>query len=233
MAEQGKSVLISNAYNINTDCDWLLIAKDAGCWVFSKAASNTWTLIWVNSIDTAAQLYPGFSVYEATFTLGNFRILDLGQYDPRFATDNGLATSVLTNPAAGTTARHEADAVIEWTFEHQAGASTHSRVRWADAANHWRITAELTTGNCYLVEVVNNVATVRGSANGAFTAGANHRVVVILDGNTYHVYVDNVLKITYTDPSHYHIDATSWTGGGSNISSLITWPRHITLPGGI
>ena len=226
----------SDAYAADTTYYVAIVQRTTGAFYLIKGgAYTTWTLLAVDNAVNAANQYPCLSNYAHSGALKQIADLDLGAYDSRFRGQNTFATSVLTAPAAGATATMLPDAVLEVTVGTAADTAL-IRLRKQDATNYMRV-AWNATGNLAFASVVNGTPSdlafvaAGGVANGS-------RIVTVMDGAVYKIYVDNALKVTYTDPSNLFLTATgievNAVGAGGGISSLIAWPRNnISLPVGL
>lgn len=78
----------------------------------------------------------------------------------------------------------------------------------ADASDYYffAVRFDLASGNIRMVKVVDNVETVIGSdVTMSFSYNTTYTMKLVVSGNTYTLYVDNVQKKSETD--------TTWTGG--------------------
>ncbi len=219
------------SYTANVVQRLAVVLRAAGAFYLARAAGQSlYTLGWVSNAGTASSLYPAISGLAAAYTADNLRAADLGG---AWAQAYGIATSRLVNPAASATATMTPDALIEWTNTFTIGKATWVRYRMQDSQNYWLACAEAADGAISFWQVVNGTYTQRGSGAGAYSAGTN-RTVVVVDGNKHTIYVNNVQKISYTDPSNLFINATGIQVNrkDSPITELIAWPRRVALPEG-
>lgn len=227
---------IGQTYDQGTDYDVAVVLRSTGAYYLIKGGIYTrWTLYWVSNINNSSPLYGVSTTYNAPFDRDNLRVVDLARYDRRFATDNGLATSALASPTNGQTAAHEADCLLEWSFTKAAAtAGPHVDFRRVDADNLWYLYVG-DDGSMQLVERTAGVSNQRATQPAGTVSDAAHRVIVLCEGNVYKVYLDNVLKMTYTDPSSNHVTATTlqYSDVGNDPSEIIAWPRRINLPAGV
>lgn len=227
----GAPVDLTTSLTPGVEYDIAIVQRTAGELILLKVASESaWRLAWVgiSSANNQAEVFN----YDTAFTLSSLRVLNLAPIDSRFATQDGLCTSVLVNPAAGATATMTPDAVVEYNFTFSAGASAFLMYRYLDENNYWG-TGVLSTGAAVLIEKVGGVTITRVSVAGPVTVAA-HRLIVVVQGATHSMYIDNVQQGSrYTDPSNYHINNTglkvSSISGG--VSRLAAYPRTISLPG--
>lgn len=218
--------LLFATLSTGTVYQFVSILRSTGCFVLIKGGSFTnWTLLWVHNQDSTATLYPAFTNFDSIGTLDNFRVLDLAQ----IATDAQVYTNRLVSPIAGTATTHAADALIEFTFSY-AGAVMYFQYRRTSATNSWEVDAD--TGSVTLFQVVAGVYTSRGTVGSTFAATNTYRVVIVAEGNVHKVYVNNVLKITYTDAGNFQNTATgiSVDAVSASMSEVIAWPRTVALP---
>jgi hypothetical protein len=213
-----------------------VINRNVGAFTVVKGGAFTdWTLLWVvNQNDGhfvgSRQHYTEVSG-RYVGTLDNYRVLNLRG---SWASDNGIATNVLTNPASPTTTSQTANALIDLTFTHSNAFSMSVLTRRTDDNNCWRIFADHTTGTLILQEVNGGVYTSRiSTAAAALTNGVSYRVVVVQDGNTYRMVLANALVGTYTDTGNFNTTATSVKKAAGTVTQLITWPRTVSLPAGV
>lgn len=214
------------------DSSIAIIMRSTGAFLLMRSGlTGPYTLAWIYDVGTSALYAHAFVLQSGAhnFATDNFRVLDLAPLDSRFATDTGLATSRLTSPAAGTTTTHSADALIELTFSYN-GTAMYFQYRRTSATNSWEVDAD--TGTVYLYQVVAGVYTSRGSSGSTFTATNTYRVVIVAEGNVHKVYVNNTLKVTYTDAGNFQNTATgiSVDAVSASMSEVIAWPRTVSLP---
>jgi hypothetical protein len=209
--------------------DFIHVLRSSGSYLFSRANGGQSTLLWVDNAQNYATVYPSVGNYNAAFELDGAYVISLAKHDARFATDDGLCTSVLTNPSAGATATMTSDAVVEWLTTYTTGQDQGLDFRRVDANNYWDVNIS-TTGALTLYEVTGGVVTSRATVAAAVSAAA-HRIVIVPAGNTYTVYLDNVSKLTYTDPSSNSINGTGIVLVKSAATTrLASYPRRVTLP---
>lgn len=126
--------------------------------------------------------------------------------------------------AQGVAFTHPADGVIAWTQTAiPSSGFTRVRFRAQDASNHWHVRID-NAGAISLWEQVATVFTVRGSHAGPVLAG--ERIVVVAEGTTIDVYVNDVLLITYASAVNFatETDGSPYSlGVGGAISDLRTW----------
>jgi hypothetical protein len=191
-------------------------------------SSGVWKLGWVDFSTVGSNLYFGMANYNATGTLDNLSVLQL---PAPFNTDYGIATQRLAGArAAGDTFTHGADCLIEWTVTTLPSASSGIvRFRKQDSNNHWRV-IYLPDGYGELQERVAGASTTRGSA-AAGTFKSNSRVVVICDGVVIKVYIDNVIRITYSSATNFNTQTNGEVyslGTGGAVSDIVSWPRRLS-----
>lgn len=217
------------SYAVGTEYNVACIARGVGGFYIIDGK-----LLWVNSADADASQSPHIDNYNAQYEARNFRIIDLSRYDARFATDNGLATSVLTAPATGATFTHTADGLLEWNFTFAATNTGSYTYRKTDANNLWRLDVAA-DGGLILYQRAGGVDTARYTGAAATISAAAHRIVLIVEGNVHKVYLDNTLMATYTDATNQGLTATDGlvAYSGLTVASCLQWPRTVTLPGGI
>lgn len=199
-------------------------------WLARSTGSGPWTLIWVYSGDTEATLYPKMG-YSSTnpfnYRFTNFRVLDLAA----FASDDLVYTNRLAAPAAGATTQATADALVEWSFTF-SGALVDINIRRQDTNNRWIVRAA-SDGSLQLLERNAGTNTVRGSAASTFATSTAYRVVLVQEANVYKIYVNNVLKVTYTDPGSFLVNETTVEATSAGLDLLVCWPRTVSLPAGV
>lgn len=186
------------------------------------------TLLWVSREGTSTPLYVSFSNHGMSGTLDNFRVADL---PAPWDTDYGIATDRKAISAPGDQITMTADAIVEHTFVAETGVNKFIFVRRTDGNNRWRISCIQAGTTIDLREQVAGVLTTRATASQTWTNGASYRVVTICEGTTIRVYVNNVLKLTYT------LATFNQTATIANVdhagTDFIAWPRTVTLPSGV
>lgn len=212
-----------------TSYQLMVILRATGAFFLVKGGVYTaWTLVWVDAAGSSTPVKAVISqVAAAVLSADDLRVLDLAS----FATDTQVYTSRLASPAAGATTTSTADALIETTFTHSA-VNRDLDIRRVDDNNCFRIRAA-SDNTLYLADRVGGVQTVRASSASAFTVGVAARVVCVAEGNVYKVYVNNVLKFTYTDTSNLYNTQTGVKITGGAVDEIICWPRTLTLPSGV
>jgi hypothetical protein len=212
-----------------------VILRATGVWLLLKDG-GIWRVLWVHHERTTATVYPGCSIYSATGTLDNVRVVDL---PAPWTTDYGIATNRLVNPGVGATTTSLPNALIEFTFVHSG--TNHCEIRFrmpnsADINNCWMVQGSATNGGLTLNEVNGGTLTTRASAASLFTAGQTYRVVIVVEGNKYLVYVNNVQRLSYTDSNNLFLTATGVRAqnvAAGGLSELVCWPRTVSLPSGV
>ena len=231
-AGEGFTVVTVGDIQADTEYHIAVVLRSFGSFVFIRGGLFAeWTLIWVDpeggTTDLRIRVNSHHFVGLGVDMLG---LIDLARYDPRFATDDGLATSVLVNPVTNATAQHEADCLIEWNLIFD-GTLAQMAFRRLDASNGWYVSIHV-DGSLNLYELVGGVSAWRAFGGvGAVTAGAR-RIVIVAVGNVYRVYLDRALSFTYTDPNSYHINNTGLrliSNGTDNArtSRIAAFPRRI------
>jgi hypothetical protein len=217
-----------------TEC--AVIQRSAGCWFLVRGGPySDWNLLWVANADTSSPLYPAVPGRLGTPTLDDFRVVDLGS---PWNQDYGPAPVRLLNPVAGAipTYNHPADCLLEFNFTYGSGLTygvafrTHTP---GQTSNNWRCYASA-GGTLVLDQVVATVATARISVGSTFVAGTVYRIVVMMVGNVYTVFVNDVSKGTYTDATNFQTTETLGyvAFAGSPITEMVIWPRYVSGLGG-
>lgn len=216
-------------YSSATTYQLAFVLRGAGSFVAIKGGVYAnWTLLWIESIDNTAILYPAFLGFDAAGTLDNLKVADLDA--PWNGDDYGIATQRLAGSvAAGTTFTHEANCIVEFTVATLPSASEIGvRIRQQDASNYWRIRA-LPSGNLSLIEAIAGVESVIVSAAGAVSSG--HRIVIVADGTTIRGYSNNVLRWTHSTATNFQAATAgllSSLGTGGVVSDIISYPRQLS-----
>ncbi len=214
--------------------DYLISLRSTGAYMLRRTPGDSaYTLLWVFDTDNTATLYPVIANNNSIFSAANLRVLSLAALDARFSTDDGLCTSVLTNPSANAPFVHTPDLLLEVVFNFDGGGP-YVEYRKTDANNYWTLYIP-TTGALWVRQVTGGTTVGRILlADGTVTAG-QHRVLLVAEGNQHSVYLDNVKQgSTYTDPSNQGLAATEGKVGASyRPSRLAAYPRRITLPSGV
>lgn len=142
-------------------------------------------------------------------------------------------TSRLVSPAAGATTTSTADAHIETNFVWSNAANMRVQFRRTDASNNWMVAADA-GGSLTLWERAAGVTTDRVTVAPGFVNGQAYRMVIIASATVVKVYLDNVLRITYSSASSNQSATTVYVEGiGGNITTLICWPLYPAIPGDI
>jgi hypothetical protein len=189
---------------------------------------SDWTLLW-SSVGgfLPSPLYPQIFTYARSFSCDYIRTTIL---PAPWNSDYGLATQQLAGARnQGDTFTHEADALIEFTVD-ALPTSGYSiiRFRLQDASNTWSVFIDA-NGGVGMEEVVNGVATGRGSAAGAVANG--QRVILVTEGETIKVYANGSLAITYYSATNFKSSSSGFVyrvGAGGGISNIIAWPRKLS-----
>lgn len=227
---------------VNTAIDSVTLG--AGIWQFAFVMRATggfvlarvgtggpYTLLWVYAATTAAE-YAKLQLTAASthnFTLDDFRVVD---FPYPWTDDYGIATTRLVSPSITGSFAHTPDAVLDYTFTYGTGLPCSVDYRIQDSGNCWRVNVNSTGATLALQEVVASVITNRGTFAAGLVNGTTHRVVVIAEGNVHKVYLDDVLRITYTDASNLYLTygrgLTRLVSGG--MAECAAWPRKVVLP---
>lgn len=163
------------------------------------------------------------------------RLVDLAPLDPRFATDYGLATQLLTSPSAGATFIHEANFLLDFTVTTlpSAGHAGWVEFRIQDSNNKW-FAWYSSAGDFRLYEQVAGSSTQKAAAAAVLSAG--HRIVVIVEGSVIKGFSNNLVRWTYSSATNFQ---TSTAGryfgdvGADVVSEIVAWPRTLSLPQGV
>lgn len=193
--------------------------------------SGVWRTAWVDEINNGTNLRAGYVAYTAGTPghVDNFKIIQL---PAPFNTDYGLATDRLAGTISdGTLFTHEADCIIEWEVTTLA-TTNFAAVKFRAqnvGTDFWRVEA-WDTGELKLREFIAGVGTVRATAAGG-TVVSGDRILVVAEGETIRVYVNNVLKITYASAANFKTETAGefqTAGTGGTVSDLVTWPRILS-----
>ncbi len=131
-------------------------------------------------------------------------------------------TDSIASPAAGNTFEHTADALITLTADTiptPGNILIHFRVQ--DSTNFWRYRI-FDTGSQILYEVVDNIATARGS--GAVLSGGED-IAILCNNEQIDVYVDGTLDFSYASATNFKTETAGEVnslGTGGVISGLTT-----------
>lgn len=216
--------------------DLMVVLRSSGAFYFTINNGGSLTLVWVDNAISTTPLYAAVwsSNLAANPSYDDLRVINLGGYDSRFASDYGLATSRTAAPIAGTPGTHEVNAVIELTitFDGTAGQLAYRR---QDANNYFSVWLDPITGHLQLYEVLAGVATYRAGVANAFIAPETARLVITVEGNVHKMYKSNSLLWTYTDALNLFPAATGLNLGNvsGGVTDLVAWPRTVSLPVGI
>lgn len=126
----------------------------------------------------------------------------------------------------GSTFTHPADGVIAFTVTTMpaAGANIKVRFRHQDANNCWEFRTWGGGGDFFLIERVAGVETTRIFVDDGVVVG--NRIVIVADGTTIRIYVNNVLRGTYASATNFATATAGQLnslGAGGAISDLKTW----------
>lgn len=206
-----------------------LVLRASGMHLIIKGGVfGTGTRLFVTNSVTTSNLGLLLMNNAAAGTVDNLRIVDLSG---SWSSEYGGATTRLVSPAALTQATHTANGLLAYSFTYVAGTDLGVMYRMTDTSNTWYAYIG-TTGNMVLYERVSGSLTARISlAGGTVTAGA-HRMLLLFDGNIHRLYLDNVLRGSYTDPSNLYTGNTTFRlhTAGSAPTEMVAWPRTVTLP---
>lgn len=200
-----------------------------GTYYFAVVSGVT-QLVWIDSLDTQATVYPGMGFSAASPGAYAYSDERVRQLHNEWLNANPIATTVLSGArSAGDTFTHPANGHIEWiqTTLPSAG-QTNLRFRKQDAINYWHV-GDDSTGLLYLQEIVNNVATTRGFWGAALANG--HRIIIKANGTTILVYSGAVgselLRVTYASATNFQTATAgelNSLGTGGAVSNIIVNP---------
>lgn len=234
-AYPANTVAVAGSIDSGTGADLLVILRGTGAYMFSRnnGSSGPYTLDWVDNADTTSPLYPGTWAKNTDFQVeaDNLRVLDLGPISSLFASDYALATQRKAVSVGADTITATADALIEHTITAATGVTQELMVRRVDDSNCWIVRMDQAGSTVKLIEKVAGVETERASAAQTWTNTTTYRVVTVVEGSVVKTYVANTLKTSYASAS------TNSTATGVKVSTagtdLVSWPRTVTLPGGV
>jgi hypothetical protein len=214
-------------------CFAMIMRGTGGYFLTRNGMSGDYKLEWVHSAGTAAMFAKGAAAgtNAMSLTTDNCRVTDLGGI---WATQYGLATNRLVSPANGAMTTATADALIEISSTPDGVNSAEVVVRRSDANNYWSVLCEAGTGDLVLRKVASGTPSEVLRATSAFPSLILYRVIIIVEGNNYKVYVNNVRKANYTDATNFNTSATGVVinpAQTSVIDELICWPRFVDLQG--
>lgn len=227
------------AYSLSTDYTVLLAHTSWGRHVLLKLDTGAYQYLYParTNADYSGGAYVCIAGYQGEASATDLRVFNLGGLDARFTSAYGLARQRLTSPSASTSFAHTTDggATIEFTYTHSNVTGLNVRFRQTGASDYWMVNGQ-TDGNLVLYQTTGGVTSSRGSTGGGtLTNTTVYRVVIRTVGNVTRVYLNNVLRITYTDNSNQGL--TSSTGlvvaVGGGISELVSWPYYVYLPQGV
>lgn len=217
--------------------DLAMVMRGTGGFLLARSGrTGPYTLLWVYNTSAAAE-YAKLRLAAAAInaTVRPFKVVDLPAPWDR---DYGIASVRLVNPPAATTPYpHPSDFLMEFSFTYGTGLTygvafrTHTP---GQTANNWRCYASA-GGTLVLDQLIASVSNNRIAVASSFVNATAYRVVVVADANVYAVYVNDVLKGTYTDASNFQTTETlSYVAfAGSPITDLAFWPRRLNLPMGV
>lgn len=218
----------------------VVLRPSAGGYLFHRTLSESaYRLLWVWGVGNESPLYVGGLFGRETTAGGNadnWHVLHLGQYDPRFTTDDGLALTVVTSASGGTTLTMPSNALVEATWTPQAGQVFEIDVRRVDANNRWIVRCDQAAGTFALIERTNGSEVSRSSASVTWTAGTPYRIVVTCDGTEIVIY-RTTTGDNPADRLRYASATAHQTGTQCRVSlactRFVVWPRYVTLPAGV
>jgi len=209
--------------------EFAVVLRAAGAYCFVRGgAATAWKLVWVDSTDVVATVYPHWTSHSSPGHIWNKRVTD--NLPAPYTTTYGLAYYRAATTADGDTASGLTDALTEHTITAATGVTQEFSVRRADDNNRLIVRMDQAAGTIKLFEKVGGVETQVGTtgATQTWANGTQYRIVVIHDGLLVLVHVNKTLKITY--------DASSLLYGntGAKVShagaDLIVSPRDVSLP---
>lgn len=212
----------------NVDNDYASVLRSRGAFDLIKIA-GVWTLLYVSATQNTATLYPAVADYSMPLQIANFRVVP--QLGGAWASDYGIATSHASNPPNGQTYTRTTDALVEFTFA-WAGSNVQLHVRYSDGNNRWILRAN-SSNALELVEVNAGVVTVRATYAVTWTLAQTYRVVLVNESNVFTAYLDNVQRLSYTDPGSFLATNTTVQVGTAGVSEIVAWPRTVSLPNGV
>jgi hypothetical protein len=215
---------------------WYLafILRTTGAFFLARnGASGAYTLAWVMGEGATASLIPtlmstGASPVAVNYVLDDAIVADL---PAPWDTDYGIATDRKAVSVASDQITMTADALVEHTFAAQTAVNKVVRVRQTDGSNVWRVHCIQASGTIDLREIVAGVSTTRATTAQTWANGTSYRVVIICEAATIRVYVNNVLKFTYTSAT-FNQTATIASVDHAG-TDFVAWPRTVTLPSGV
>jgi hypothetical protein len=217
--------------------DLAMVMRGTGGFLLARSGrTGPYTLLWVYNTSSAAE-YAKLRLAAAAInaTVRPFAVVDLPAPWDR---DYGIASTRLVNPPVVTTVYpHTVNFLMEFSFTYGSGLTYGVAFRThavGPSSNTWRCYASA-GGTLVLDQRVADVATNRIAVASVFVNATAYRVVVVADANVYQVFVNDVLKGTYTDAGNFQVQETQGyvAFAGSPITDLAFWPRRLHLPMGV
>lgn len=222
-AEATNPVVISTGTRYELAC---VLKSSGNVWLIRGGIYAQWTLAWVHNTSSGAVLYPSIANNTGVYTVDTFKVIDLGA---PWTIDYGFATSRTLNPSTSATAQSTPNCLIDCTFTYNTTTEVAVHPRYVDSNNRWKVYASIVDGKVRLLEVNVGVSTERGISGAAvFVNGNTYRMVIIVDGNVYRVYIDDLLIFTYTDAGNFLTTNSNLTlgGVGTGMAELTSYPRY-------
>ena len=218
--------------------DFGVVMRAAGSFLLRRSGfSGDFTLDAVSYAETGGA-YPRFRCRSANrqgMKVQNWRQFNLAAYDPRFATEWGLATARAATPEAGETLTGSGDAIVEFTWTAATGETLELDVRRTDADNRVIVRCIQADSVIRIIQRVAGVETQLASAAQTWTNGTTYRLGITMDGDMLATHTSsgasgaNVNKsVVYTGTFNQEATGVRVSHAGAN---LVVWPRRVSLPG--
>lgn len=180
---------------------------------------------YIGNIGSEATLYAGmihFGVGDGD--QDDWRIADL---PTPWDTDYGIATNRIATTSNGSTTTSEADAIIEHTITAATGVTQELTVRRVDNDNRIIIRMDQAAGTIKVIERAAAVETelLGGTGTQTWTNGVSYRIVVIMEGTQYRVFVADVAKNITSSTFNQAAIGVQVSHAGTN---LVAWPRQLS-----
>jgi lysophospholipase L1-like esterase len=201
-----------------------LVARSAGgSLAFIKGGAYTsWTLLWVDNVDTVAPLQPVFSTGSQSGALDEFDVVDLPE---PYNSDFGPATNYFATSTDGqVTAAPSGNALVVHTITAATGVDQELEVRRAADTSSVVIKMLQVAGTIGVyTRTSGGVDTLVGTTAAlTWTNGSIYRVEVILDGTAIKTAVEGVLKNSVASSQNQTETGVKASKAGTLLS---TWAR--------
>lgn len=206
--------------------EYLAVMQSDHVLFLSRAIAGTWRLDWVVLADSGNKV-TGVLQHSATATgtADDLRVINLGG---DYATDYGICTNYVENPANGETSSGTADLFIRFTLVAQAGVTQEISFRRTDVNNRWYIECNQTAGTVKLFKVnVGVVTELDAGKTQTWVSGNSYKITITADGSALRTYVNATAKHSATDAFNSSATGVVVSHVGNK---LAIYPRYPSVP---